>query len=498
MAAAVNCLRFTGWDGLNQPMIAAKGFREYDGRWLYPDELNLPGAAALGAGLGKLMHECGAGQDIILGRDFRSYSHEVANAIALGLVESGIRVIDIGTVISPMAYFSRAHLGIGAVAMVTASHNPNGWTGLKAGIRHPHTLNGCEIRRLREIVLQEPPAGRAGGGYRCVSGIPSAYAKDLLSGYRFSRRLKVVCATGNGTAGRFAPDILRQAGMEIVPLHTELDCRFPNYNPNPESVVMLDDMGRRIQQTGADIGFGFDGDGDRLGVVDNQGTAVFSDKIGVMIARALAQRHRGARFVADVKSTALFSSDPVLRGLGASTDYWKTGHSHMKLRVEQTGAVAGFEKSGHFYFAPPVGRGYDDALLAALEVGRMLDRKADTKLSDLVASLAKTWMTPTMSPNCSDARKYQVAERISERLTAMCAQNGTLAGQRIQNVLRVNGARCILANGSWGLVRASSNTPNLVVVCESVESASEMRAIFAELDRMLRQEGVEGDYDQRI
>ena len=498
MTAAVNCLQFVGWDDLNQPKIAAKGFREYDGRWLYPDELNLPGAAALGAGLGTLMHESGAGGDIILGRDFRSYSHEVANAIALGLVESGVRVIDIGTVISPMAYFSRAHFGVDAVAMVTASHNPNGWTGVKAGIRHPHTLSGCEISRLRQIVLEGPPAGRAGGGYRCVSGIPSAYADDLTSGYRFNRRLKAVCATGNGTVGRFAPDLLRQAGMEIVPLHAELDCGFPNYNPNPESVEMLADMGRKVRETGADIGFGFDGDGDRLGVVDNQGNAVFSDKIGVIIARSIAERHRKARFVADVKSTALFSSDPVLLALGASTDYWKTGHSHMKLRVEQTGALAGFEKSGHFYFAPPVGRGYDDACLAALEVGRLLDREANSRFSDLVAALPKTWMTPTMSPSCSDGRKYQVTEQISKRLTAMCAANGTLAGQRIQEVLTVNGARCVLANGSWGLVRASSNTPNLVVVCESVESASEMRAIFADLDRLLREEGVEGDYDQRI
>ena len=498
MADAAKRLQFTGWDDLHQPRVAAEGFREYDGRWLYPDELNLSGAALLGAGLGALMHESGAAGEIIVGRDFRSYSQEVANAIMIGLVNCGVRVVDIGTVISPMAYFCRPHLGIDAVAMVTASHNPNGWTGLKAGFRHPHTFSGAEIKRLRQIMRQGAPASRPGGGYRCVSGIFSAYTRDLLKGCRLARRLKVVCATGNGTAGRFAPALLQQAGMQVVPLHTEMNCGFPNYNPNPESSEMLADMGRRVQQTGADLGFGFDGDGDRLGVVDDKGAAVFADKVGLLIARSLAERHREARFVADIKSTALFSTDPVLRGHGARTDYWKTGHSHMKQRVEETGALAGFEKSGHFYFAPPVGRGYDDALLAALEVGRLLDRNAGSSLSDLAAALPKTWMTPTMSRFCRDARKYQVAARISQRLTGMCKENGLLAGQRIQRVLTVNGARCVLANGSWGLVRASSNTPNLVVVCESVESESEMRAIFADIDRLLRDEGVEGDYDQRI
>ena len=498
MTARVNSLQFTGWDDLNQPRIAVKGFREYDGRWLYPDDLNLPGAALLGAGLGTLMHERGAGGEIVVGRDFRSYSQEVANAIMIGLVSSGIRVADIGTVLSPMAYFSRPHLGIDAVAMVTASHNPIGWTGLKAGFQHPHALCGSEIKRLRQIILEECPVSRVGGGYRQVNGIPAAYMHDLGRGGGFSRRLRVVCATGNGTAGRFAPDLLERAGMEVVHLHTELNCSFPNYNPNPESVEMLADIGRKVLESGADLGFGFDGDGDRLGVADDQGNAVFSDKIGLLFARSLAESRRGARFVADIKSTALFATDPVLLSCGATTDYWKTGHSHMKLRVAETGALAGFEKSGHFYFAPPVGRIYDDALLAALEVCRLLDRNAGRSLSELVAALPKTWMTPTMSPSCSDARKYQVAERIAERLSAMCRGKAMLAGQRIQDVVTVNGARCVLANGSWGLVRASSNTPNLVVVCESVASESEMRAIFAGIDRLLKEEGVEADYDQRI
>ncbi len=486
------------WDAVNTPVIAAKGFREYDGRWLFPGDINIPGAGLLGEGLGTLMHERGVNPTIIVGNDFRSYSRPVANALTIGLISSGVRVLDIGTVISPMAYFSRVHLGMGAVAMVTASHNPNGWTGLKAGFRHPLTLSGRDMRRLREIVLEGRFVKLACGGYARTGGIAKAYADDLCRGPRIRRRLRAVCAAGNGTAARFAPRILSRFGLRVAPLHAEPDCGFPNYNPNPESVEMLDDMGRKVRECGADLGFGFDGDGDRLGVVDDRGRVVYSDKIGLLLARSIAERVPNAKFIADVKSTGLFAADPQLREHGARTEYWKTGHSHMKLRLEETAAAAGFEKSGHFYFGPPIGRGYDDALLAALELCRMLERAPDASLSELADSLPKSWMTPTMSPYCSDETKYGTAQKISDRLESLASRGGTLGGQRIVDVLKINGARCLLANGSWALVRASSNTPNLVVVCESMESESEMRAIFADVNRLIRQEETVGEYDQRI
>ena len=486
------------WDGINMPVIKAKGFREYDGRWLFPGEINLLGAERLGQSLGTLMHEREIAPKIILGRDFRSYSQPVANALTLGLMSAGIQVLDIGTVISPMAYFSRVHLGIGAVAMVTASHNPNGWTGLKAGFRHPLTLGGREMLRLREIAQEGRTVTLPSGSHSRVGGIAKAYADDLCQGPALRRRLRIVCASGNGTAGRYAPGILRRAGTEVIPLHTEPDCSFPNYNPNPESVEMLEDMGRCVRSSGADLGFGFDGDGDRLGVVDDRGRAVFSDKVGLLLARSISRRLPNAHFIADVKSTGLFAADPLLKERGIQTEYWKTGHSHMKLRLEETGAAAGFEKSGHFYFGPPIGRGYDDALLAALEILRMLDRAPGRSLSDLADSLPKSWMTPTMSPFCSDEEKYAAVSRITARLETLAGQGGSLGGQRIAGVSKINGARCVLSNGSWALVRASSNTPNLVVVCESMESEREMRAIFEDVDRLIRQEESVGEYDQRI
>ncbi len=196
-------------------------------------------------------------------------------------------------------------------------------------------------------------------------------------------KLKVVVACGNGTAGAFAPEILSRLGAEVVPLHTKLDHSFPNYNPNPEDMHMLHDIAAAVLSNGADVGLGFDGDGDRCGVVDNEGHEIFADKIGLMLARDLSTLYRDARFVVDVKSTCLFEHDQVLAGNGASTDYFKTGHSYIKRRVQELSALAGFEKSGHFFFNAPVGRGYDDGMVTAIAVLDMLSRNPGRSMADL-------------------------------------------------------------------------------------------------------------------
>jgi phosphomannomutase/phosphoglucomutase len=194
----------------------------------------------------------------------------------------------------------------------------------------------------------------------------------------------------------------------------------------------------------------------------------------------------------------LFASDPVLKANGVTADYWKTGHSHMKRRVKELGALAGFEKSGHYFLAEPIGRGYDCGMRVAVEICKLMDRNPDKSMSDLRRALPQTFATPTMSPYCSDLEKYDVLERIVAKLVARHEAGGDIAGRKIVQVVTVNGARVILENGAWGLVRASSNTPNLVVVCESPESDAEMRAIFADLDATIRTEPAVGDYDQTI
>ena len=486
------------WAFLRDPMIAPTGFREYDARWKYPEEINLPGVTALGLGLGTQMHRRGIEPVIAVGNDYRDYSLAIKNALVLGLMQAGIHVKDIGPALSPMAYFAQFHLDAPAVAMVTASHNPNGWTGVKMGFERPLTHGPGEMAELRDIVLGGEGEARPGGAYEFVDGVREAYLDDLVGDFRMSRPLRVVCATGNGTASAFAPELFERIGVEVVPLHTELDYTFPHYNPNPEAMEMLHDMARAVRESGADLAMGFDGDGDRCGVVDNEGEEIFADKMGVILARDWARLHPGATFVADVKSTGLFASDPELQAHGAKADYWKTGHSHMKRRVKEIGALAGFEKSGHYFLAEPIGRGYDCGLRVAVEICKLLDRHPEKSMADLRRALPRTWSSPTMSPHCADTEKYEVLDRIVRRLVALAESGGTLGGRAIREVVTVNGARVILDNGAWGLVRASSNTPNLVVVCESPESEAELRAIFEDLDRVIRTEPAVGEYDQTL
>ncbi len=484
------------WEFLYEPMIAPTGFREYDARWKYPSEINLPGMTALGLGLGTQIRSRGIEPRIVVGNDYRDYSLAIKNALILGLMQAGVKVVDIGPALSPMAYFAQFHLDVPAVAMVTASHNPNGWTGVKMGFEKPLTHGPDEMSELRDIVLRGHGKAAEGGSYRFAAGVRDAYLDDLAGDFHLSRPLKIVCATGNGTASAFAPELLARIGAEVVPLHTELDYTFPHYNPNPEAMEMLHDMAAAVKASGADLALGFDGDGDRCGVVDDEGEEIFADKVGVIMARDLAPLYPGATIVADVKSTGLFASDPVLATHGIKADYWKTGHSHMKRRVHELGALAGFEKSGHYFLAGEIGRGYDCAMRVAVELCKLMDRNAGKSMSDLRRALPRTWSMPTMSPYCADIEKYPVLDRIVKRIEDHAASGGLLAGRAIEQVVTVNGARVILEGGGWGLVRASSNTPNLVVVCESASSEAELRAIFAAIDGFVRTEPTVGDYDQ--
>ncbi|MEO1563494.1 MAG: phosphomannomutase/phosphoglucomutase [Pseudomonadota bacterium] len=484
------------WDFLREPMIAPTGFREYDARWKYPDDINLPGIQALGRGLGTQMFEAGLAPHIAVGNDYRDYSLSIKNALIIGLMEAGVTVHDIGPALSPMAYFSQFHLDLPAVAMVTASHNPNGWTGVKMGFQRPLTHGPEEMSRLKEIILSGGDKKRSGGALILEDGVREAYLDDLAGDFKMSRKLRIVCATGNGTASHFAPDLLERIGVDVIPLHTELDYTFPHYNPNPEALEMLHDMAAKVRETDADLALGFDGDGDRCGVVDDEGEEIFADKVGVIMARDLSKLYPNSTFVADVKSTGLFAADPVLRENGAKADYWKTGHSHMKRRVHALGALAGFEKSGHYFLAEPVGRGYDCGMRVAVELCKLLDRNPEESMSDLRKALPVTYSTPTMSPYCSDQTKYDVLERLVTRVQDHIASGGQIGGRPVSEVVTVNGARIILDNGSWGLIRASSNTPNLVVVCESASSEDELRAIFKDVDDIIRTEPEVGAYDQ--
>jgi phosphomannomutase/phosphoglucomutase len=482
-----------------EPLVKATGFREYDARWLFGPDINLLGVQALGLGLGTYIHELGQSK-IVVGHDFRSYSLSIKNALMLGLVAAGCEVLDIGLALSPTAYFAQFDLDAPCVAMVTASHNENGWTGVKMGANRPLTFGPEEMGRLKEIVLSGAFVERAGGKVTQIDGVRERFIDDVARRVQVRRPLKVVAACGNGTAGAFVPQALRAMGVAVViEMDCELDWTFPKYNPNPEDHEMLHAMAVAVKEHGADLALGFDGDGDRCGVVDNTGEEIFADKIGLMLARDLAPLNPGARFIVDVKSTGLFATDPVLEANGCTTVYWKTGHSYIKRKTAEIGALAGFEKSGHFFLNEPLGRGYDCGLTAAAAILAMLDRNPDKSMADLKAALPVAYTSLTMSPHCGDEVKYGVVDRVVAEYEALAAAGGTILGRTITEVITVNGVRVALEDGSWVLVRASSNKPEVVVVVESTRSEDDMRALFhEEVKPRLGKHPEIGSYNQEI
>jgi phosphomannomutase/phosphoglucomutase len=349
------------------------GFREYDARWLYKKDINLSGITNLGKGLGSqiIKHTKKNNPRIIVGHDYRSYSEEIKSALISGLISTGCFVEDIGLSLSPMVYFAQFNLDADGVAMVTASHNENGWTGVKMGIKKGLTHAPDEMKELKEITLQEKFV-QGKGNKKEIKNFDRIYKEDLIKKNKIKKKIKAVVACGNGTAGIFAPDILRQIGCEVIELDCNLDWTFPKYNPNPEDLEMLHEIAKAVKENNADIGFGFDGDGDRVGVIDDEGNEIFSDKIGLLIARNLSNKHNNSKFIVDVKSTGLYSNDKVLIKNKCETIYWKTGHSHIKRKVNNEKALAGFEKSGHFFFNQPLGYGYDDGINSAIQVCHLI------------------------------------------------------------------------------------------------------------------------------
>ena len=311
--------------------------------------------------------------------------------------------------------------------------------------------------------------------------------------------MKVVAACGNGTAGAFAPQMLERLGCEVMPLDVELDYTFPRYNPNPEDMDMLHAIADKVRETGADVGLGFDGDGDRCGVVDNNGDEIFADKIGVMLARDLSKIHPNASFVVDVKSTGLFATDPELVARGVDHRILEDrSFLHQAPRQRAARRSPASKSRGTSSSTRRSDAAMTTALLTAVHVLEMLDRNPTKSMAELYAELPKTWGSPTMSPHCDDEKKYGVVDKVTARIEAMRAQGEQIIGQPIRDVVTVNGVRVTVADGTWGLVRASSNKPELVVVVESPVSQARMKEMFTAIDAVLRENPEVGAYNQTI
>ena len=478
--------------------INPNGFREYDARWLYEKDIDLEGITDLGKGLGsqiiKQTHK--SNPRVIVGHDYRSYSENIKKALINGLTSTGCNVEDIGLSLSPTVYYAQFNLNSDAIAMVTASHNENGWTGVKMGIKKGLTHAPEEMSELKDITLNKKFVNGK-GSIKKIDNFKNVYSNDLIKKNKINKKIKAVVACGNGTAGIFAPEILRGIGCEVIELDCNLDWSFPKYNPNPEDLEMLRAIAKSVKDNNADIGFGFDGDGDRCGVIDDKGKEIYSDKIGLLIARNLASKHQNSKFIVDVKSTGLYAKDKILIENNCKTIYWKTGHSHIKRKVNIEKALAGFEKSGHFFFNQPLGYGYDDGINSAIQVCHLLTNQ-NKKMSEIMSELPTTYQSPTMAPFCKDEEKYKVVDEMVKKVEDLKKQNIKIDNQSITEVLTVNGVRFSLTDGSWGLIRASSNKPSLVVVTESPTSNERRKVIFDFIDSLLQETGKIGEYDQKI
>ena len=479
-------------------LINPNGFREYDARWVYKKDVDLFGIESLGKGLGTqiIKHTKKNNPRVVVGHDYRSYSEEIKKSLKKGLLSTGCCIEDIGLSLSPTVYFAQFNLNADAIAMVTASHNENGWTGVKIGIEKSLTHAPEEMKELKDITLNKKFINGK-GVEKEIKNFKDIYIQDLIKNNKLNKKIKAVVACGNGTAGIFAPEILRGIGCDVVELDCNLDFNFPKYNPNPEDLKMLHAISKSVKDNGADIGFGFDGDGDRVGVIDNKGNEIFSDKIGLLIARNLSSKYQNSKFVVDVKSTGLYLKDKILLKNKCKTIYWKTGHSHIKRKVNIEKALAGFEKSGHFFFNKPLGYGYDDGINSAIQVCHLLE-EANKDMDEIINELPNTYQTPTMAPFCKDEEKYKVVDDLVKQVRKIKDNKTEIDNQPITDILTVNGIRFSFEDGSWGLIRASSNKPSLVVVVESSTSNKRKKKIFDFIDNLLKKTGKIGEYDQKI
>lgn len=450
------------------PSLKRTMFREYDLRGRESDdELNDTSVYYIARGFGTHLRNIGV-TECIVGNDARATSESFHDQAIKGLIECGIDVVDIGTATTPMSYWSQFHLNVKGLLMVTASHNPAGWNGVKLGTDLSKTVLSDEVDHIYKIIEKEEFS--TGEGKVRKEEIFEAYTKDLISRANITKKFKILVNTGNGTAGMFYPKVLKDAGMEIVEHFTNVDPTYPNYTANPDGTAMMEDTGRKTVENGCDFGFAFDGDGDRLGMVDEKGETIWPDRYVILLSRLVLSKNPGAKIVFDVKVSEALPED--IKAHGGVPIMWKTGHSHIKAKLAEENAALAGEMSGHIFFVDDF-YGFDDAMFAALKFLEYMGTQ-NMPLSEIIATTPYYTSTPTIQVTATDEDKYKIVDELTEEFK----QDGN-------RVVDINGARVYFENG-WGLVRASSNTPTLVLRFEAKneEELEKIKTIFKEkLDR---------------
>ena len=459
------------------PLLKKTMFREYDLRGRESEEeLNDTSVYYLGRGFGAFLTKRNL-KEVVIGHDARGTSESFHKNMIKGLTQSGINITDIGTVTTPMSYWAQYFFKIKGLVMITASHNPAGWNGVKFGTDFSYTLLTDEIQELYDIIAKEEFVD--GKGTITSQDISADYIKDLLSRTKITQKFKILVNTGNGTAGLYAPKLLKDAGCEVIEHFTNSDPTYPNYTPNPDGTAMMDDTGKQTVDNKCYLGFAFDGDGDRLGLVDEKGNIIWPDRYIILLSRLILSKHPGAKIVFDVKVSEALPED--IKAHGGIPIMWKTGHSYIKAKLTEEKAAMAGEMSGHIFFVDDF-YGFDDAFFASLKLLEYLSTQ-DKPLSEIVATTPYYVSTPTIQVQTTDEEKYQIVDKLVEEF-----KNEEF------KVVDINGAR-VYMDGGWGLVRASSNTPTLVLRFEAKteEDLEKIKKVFK--DKLDKFESVSKNWD---
>ena len=420
-------------------------FREYDIRGRESDEeLNPASVNLIAKSYGTLLHKRGI-TAAVLGHDNRETSEEFYRIAKESLMETGINVIGLGTILTPMMYWAQYHFKVKGGVIISASHNPVGWNGFKLALGYSYTLIGDEVQEIYRVAKNEGFA-KGQGAFR-EENIKEEYIKDLISRAKFHRKLKVLINTGNATSSLVSPGLLKKFGCEVVEHNTNPDPTYPHYPPNPANVEMMGDTAKMTVKNNCDIGLAVDADGDRLGVVDEKGNVIWPDRWFILLSRLVLKKHPGAKIIFDVKVSEALPED--IKAHGGVPIMWKTGHSYIKQKLHEEKAAAAGEMSGHIFFVDDF-YGFDDANFAALKLLEYVSSQ-EKSLSELIAETPYYVSTPAYHAHVDDSIKYKIVDE----LTKQFKEEGL-------KVIDINGARVYFEDG-WGLVRASSKGCNILI-----------------------------------
>ena len=444
--------------------INPKIFREYDIRGIVDKDLSLEFVEYLGRGIGTFFREHGK-KRVALGRDARLSSPAYSDAISRGLLSTGCSVVEIGLVPTPLLYFAVYYKKNEAAVMITGSHNPPEYNGFKMMVGE-ETLYGETIQQVYKIIKEGKVITDKPGTRSSYDIIPE-YESYVLKDVRLRRKLKVVLDAGNGTAGFVAVPIFRKLGCDVTELYCEPDGMFPNHHPDPTLPEAMEDLVKKVRETGADFGVGYDGDGDRIGVVDDQGNLLWGDQLMIVFARDVLPANPGATVISEVKASKLLYEE--IKRLGGRPIMWKTGHSLIKKKIKEEKALLAGEMSGHIFFADRF-FGFDDAIYSSARLAEILSR-TEKKLSEMLADLPRTYYTPEIRVYASDEVKFKIVDEVKKELA------------KKYPIIDIDGIRVSYPKG-WALVRAS-NTQAALVLRYEADTPEDLEAIKKEVSKAL-------------